>query len=132
MDIIRYDMLNSKYLCSKLPELKEKIFIENEYLGQNLPHSLYGNVLNPIVVALIKEDGYENNDLLKKIFEFYEQMAKYGDEEVRNLLQVTLLEYLWDDYVVYTRSMKLMGKNTLKINKEISNYLYVPESNDIT
>ena len=53
-------------------------------------------------------------------------MAKYGDEGVKNLLQVTLLEYLWDDYTIYTRSLEMMGNYTLEINKEILDYLYLP------
>lgn len=126
MPKITYDMLNDEFLYLKIPELKKKIISENKYLGCNLPHSLYGNILNPVVVSLIKKDEYKNNDLLKRIFNLYEQMAKYGDADVKNLLQVTLLEYLWDDYTVYTRSLKLMGNYTLKINKEILDYLYIP------
>lgn len=123
---ITYDMLNDVFLYSKLPELKEVILSESEYLGCNLPHSLYGNVLNPVVVSLIKKNEYKNNKLLKKIFDLYEQMAKYGDEDVKNLLQVTLLEYLWDDYTVYTRSLEVMGNYTLEINEGIHDYLYIP------
>lgn len=123
---ITYSMLNDEFLFTKLPELKEKIISENKYLGCNLPHSLYGNILNLEVVSLIKKDGYKKNELLLKIFDLYEQMAEYGDDEVKNLLQVTLLEYLWDDYTVYNRSLELMGKNTLKINNEISKYMYIP------
>ncbi len=123
-------MLNSEFLYSKLPELKEEILLENEYLGCNLPHSLFGNVLNPLVASLIKKDGYENNKLLRKIFDLYEQMAKYGDDAVRNLLQVTLLEYLWDDYTLYARSIKMMKDCTLAINKEISEYLYIPNNSN--
>lgn len=126
MPKITYDMLNDVFLYSKLPELKEVILSESEYLGCDLPHSLYGNVLNPVVASLIKKDEYKNNKLLKKIFDLYEQMAKYGDESVKNLLQVTLLEYLWDDYTIYTRSLEMMGNYTLEINKEILDYLYLP------
>lgn len=124
--MIEYKNLNASYLCSKFPELKDEINSENDYLGCNLPHSLYGNILNPLIIKLLNEDYYNKNDLLYRIFNFYEDLAEYGDEETRNLLQVTLLEYLWDDYVTYNRSIAMMGEKTKIINKEIGQYIRIP------
>ena len=35
--------------------------------------------------------------MLHRIFGKYEDLAVTGDKEIQNLLQVTLLEYLWDE-----------------------------------
>lgn len=124
---IKYNSLDCDFLCGRFPELKEKICTENEWLGENLPHCLFGNILNPLVAGLLKQDDYKTNPLLKRIFIMYENFAEYGDTETKNLLQVTLLEYLWDEYITYSHALELMGKYTRIINKNI-NYLTVPEN----
>ena len=124
---LKYSSLDCGFLCERFPELADEIKAENNWLGENLPHCLFGNILNPLIVRLLKQDGYRSNTLLKKIFAMYQNFAEYGDTETRNLLQVTLLEYLWDDYITYSRALKLMGRHTSDINKNIADYLSVPE-----
>ncbi len=119
-------MLDCNFLCSYIPELKEEIYAENEYLGENLPHCLFGNILNPLVVRMLRKDNFRENPLLIKIFEMYENLAIYGDMETRNLLQVTLLEYLWDEYLIYSRAVAMMGGKTREINEYISEYIRKP------
>lgn len=124
---INYNSLDCDFLCGRFPELKEKIIGENEWLGENLPHCLFGNILNPLVIGLLKQDGYKSDNLLERIFAMYENFAEYGDTETKNLLQVTLLEYLWDEYITYSRALELMGWHTKDINKNIADYLSVPK-----
>lgn len=124
---IKYSYIDCDFLCECLPELKDRIISENEWLGENLPHCLFGNVLNSLVSELLKQNDYRTNPMLKRIFRMYEDFAEYGDTETKNLFQVTLLEYLWDEYIVYSRALKLMGKYTREINKDIVNYLSVPK-----
>lgn len=124
---INYNSLDCVFLCSRFPELKDLITAENEWLGENLPHCLFGNILNPLVVGLLKQDDYKTNHLLERIFSMYEDFAEYGDTETKNLLQVTLLEYLWDEYITYSRALKLIGERTKNVNKNIADYLSVPE-----
>ncbi len=123
---IKYNSLDCDFLCSEFPELKNLITAENEWLGENLPNCLFGNVLNPIVVRLLKKDDYKTNSLLERIFGMYEKFAEYGDTETKNLLQVTLLEYLWDEHITYSRALQLMGEHTKEINRSID-YLSVPK-----
>ncbi len=123
---IKYSSLDCDFLCERFPELKDRIISENKWLGENLPHCLFGNVLNPLVAGLLKQNDYKTNSILERIFRMYEELAEYGDTETKNLLQVTLLEYLWDEYITYSRSLKLMGEHTRDINKNID-YLSVPK-----
>ncbi len=124
---INYNSLDCDFLCSRFPELKDSIVAENEWLGENLPHCLFGNILNPLVAGLLKQDDYKTNSLLERVFHMYEEFAEYGDTETKNLLQVTLLEYLWDEYITYSRSLELMGERTKTINNNIIGYLYIPK-----
>ncbi|MBR6665644.1 MAG: hypothetical protein IKL22_08030 [Lachnospiraceae bacterium] len=57
----------------------------------------------------------------------YEDFAVYGDEETQNLLQVTLLEYLWDEKVTYERALELMGDGTREIWEYIYKYIRIPQ-----
>ncbi|MDE5772254.1 MAG: hypothetical protein K2I06_11625 [Ruminococcus sp.] len=123
---INYNSLDCDFLCSRFPELKDSVVAENEWLGENLPHCLFGNVLNPLVTELLKQDDYKTSPILEKVFCMYEEFAEYGDTETKNLLQVTLLEYLWNEYITYSRSLELMGEHTRNINKNIADYLYIP------
>lgn len=123
---INYNSLDCDFLCGRFPELKKQIISENEWLGENLPHCLFGNILNPLVIGLLKQDVYKSDNLLERIFAMYEDFAEYGDTETKNLLQVTLLEYLWDEYITYSRALELMGRHTKDINKNIADYLSVP------
>lgn len=129
MNEISYKNLNAKLLCDFFPEYKELICGIDSGLGENLPHCLYGNFFNPLIKSLLKNSTKANIEAAKKIFEFYEILAGSGDDEVKNLLQVTLLEYLWDDRSIYLSAVKYMGCNTKIINEEIGKYLLQPANN---
>ena len=55
--------------------------------------------------------------------------AVRGDEESQNLLQVSLLENLWDEKITYDRSLEIMGIGTKEIWDYIHNYILIPEEN---
>ena len=119
-----YDM--NKILMTKFPELLylyEKQFV---FWGDDAPpqHCFFGAVLNEYLSTLL----YENTDqqMISRIFAFYEEMALSDDIEIRNMLQVTLLEYLWDDFVVFTNAMVYMLPETKRINEMIGEYLKKP------
>lgn len=122
---IEYKNLNKALIIKYIPEMHDKICNIELSDSEHLPHLLFEQAFNQLTVTLLRQ--YDNKLLLKKIFDFYELLAEYGDEEVKNLLQVTLLEYLWDDREVYSRGLKMMGENTRKINQNISSYLEMPK-----
>lgn len=128
MLIIDYNTLND-VLISQFPELilliKEQIRLWN---SENIPsHCFYGDILNNYVAELLRENN--DSQQIKKVFQFYEEMACSYDSQVRNLLQVTLLEYLWDEELVYTNALENMQPKTRIINSKIGAYLKVPIAN---
>lgn len=130
MNEILYKDLNAKLLYDFFPEYKDLIYNIDIELGDNVPHSLYGNFFNPLIKNILKNTTNTNVTTAKKIFEFYEHLARSNDNDVKNLLQVTLLEYLWDDYDVYSAAIKFMGINTKILNEEINKYLSQPINNE--
>ncbi|MBP5268736.1 MAG: hypothetical protein J6Z29_09240, partial [Ruminococcus sp.] len=89
------------------------------------PHVVFGNVFNGLAVSFLKLDSYKQSDTLKRIFDMYEELASQGDEDTRDLVQVTLLEYLWDESITYERAKELMGENTQELWAQID-YLKAP------
>ena len=113
-------------LMSRFPELdllfKEQIeFWEGEDMP---PHCFMGDVLNKYVTELLRKNS--DAQQIKKIFQFYEEMASSDDWLVRNLLQVTLLEYLWDEDYVFKNALENMQPKTRIMNDEIGAYLRMP------
>ena len=124
--MIKYKDLNMYYLINMFPEFEEEIRSEVDWLGEFLPHCVFGDVLNPKVVELLKRVGYSENEVLHRVFRMYEDFAVNGDEETQNLLQVTLLEYLWDEKITYERSLEMMGAGTKVIWDYIHAYIFMP------
>ena len=115
---IKYEEQNIHFLI--------RIFPEFEVLGEFLAHCVFGNVLNSKVVEFLKRKDYLENEVLHRIFGMYEDMAVTGDKEVQNLLQVTLLEYLWDEKITYERALEIMGIGTRAIWEYIHEYILIP------
>ena len=69
----------------------------------------------------------QDNIKIEKVFAFLENMAVSEDQEVRNLLQVTVLEYLRSWYLLQNKSEKLMLPETKKIFAHVKSYLQEPE-----
>ena len=128
--MIKYNELDGKYITDIFPEAEQQINDELDGLNDFLPHIIFGNVLNPIVIRLLKRDDYSKIQQLLQVFDMYEDFASSGDTETQNLLQVTLLEILWDEAITYERAMELMEEKTNEIWDYIYSYLYIPRSDN--
>ena len=128
--MVKYNELDGKYITDIFPEAEQQINDESDGLNDFLPHIIFGNVLNPIVIRLLKRDDYPENKKLLQVFDMYEDFASSGDTETQNLLQVTLLEILWNEAITYERAMELMGEKTKEIWDDIYSYLYIPRSDN--
>lgn len=126
MLMIEYDKLNADFIIERFPELKAQVEEEMNELGEFLPHVIFGDVFNPLTVTLLKQEDYFTNSTLNRIFHMYEELSSQGDFETNNLVQVTLLEYLWDEKITYDRALELIGEHTKKLWDDIYSYIYIP------
>ena len=124
--IIEYDKLNADFITERFPELKAQVEEEMNSLGEFLPHVIFGDVFNPLTVTLLKQEDYFTNPTLNRIFNMYEELSSQGDFETNNLVQVTLLEYLWDEKITYDRALELIGEHTKELWDDIYSYIYIP------
>ena len=67
----------------------------------------------------------------EQIFAFLENMASSEDQEVRNLLQVTVLEYLRSWHLFQSKAEKRMLPETRKLFDCVKGYLQEPSPDDI-
>ena len=110
-------------LCN-IPEIKTKYQEEMAWWGnEEFPglHNILGDVMNSFVVNLLKSSG--NEELKSRIFSFYEDMAISSDYHIRNVLEVTLLEYLGDDKEILNTAYNYMGIYTKRLSDGIERYL---------
>ena len=123
--MIAYAELGAETITDRFPELREQTEAETVD-GEFLPHVVFGNVFNRLTEELLMRDGHLSDETLHRIFDMYEEFAAEGDEEVQNLVQVTLLEPLWDDKTIYDRAEKLLGEHTRELWNCIGSYLREP------
>lgn len=89
----------------------------------DLPYVIYGEALTTYIKKLAVTN--DANQLIR-VFDFLEEMANCEDEEVQNLLQVGVLEVLWDDRQLYFIAHKYMHQKTADIFKRIGVYFTEP------
>ena len=71
-------------------------------------------------------DERQDNIKIEKVFSFLEDMAVSEEQEVKNLLQVTVLEYLRSWYLLQRESEKFMLPETKKIFAHVKSCLQEP------
>lgn len=120
---ILYEDLND-LLLREFPELKEKYSVLKEFWdGSPPPHATYGEMFTreyviPMVVRAMSHQGCSNEDqVLVRVFDFIEMLAKSCDEEVRDLVQVTVCWELGRRKDILEFSRRMMGKRTLKYSE---------------
>lgn len=96
------------------PLLEEHI----EYNGELLLHVFFGECNEYFIKFLQSEEA----EILENLFDFFEKMATKGDDYVKELLSVTILERLGDDKKVHNTAYKYMGKETRKASTEIEKF----------
>lgn len=120
-------ILNLDQICEKLietipeqqPNLKNSIEENN---GELLGHIYFGNEFNNHLINLLK--NYMEIEKIKKYCNFIEYMWKIGDSSVVNIVNVTILERLSDDQIVWNN----FGRNISNEFKEYINNELIPNN----
>jgi len=85
----------SDALIDALPELRPGYRSMLDQWGRQSPgaHIVYGDLLNPLLIALLKDVDRNRNEL-SRIFGVLEKLASNGDEHVKNVIGATVFERL--------------------------------------
>lgn len=111
--------MNLNQVCEKLIELipEQKVNLKTcikENDGELLGHIYFGDEFNNYLIDLLND--YTEIETIKKYCNFIEYMWKNGNEDVRNIVDVTILERLSDDNDIWSK----FGKN---ISNEFKDYI---------
>ncbi len=93
-----------------LPETKREYLKSIEMNGELLETVVIENVLMPQVIRLLSENG--ECDLIKRIFDYFEQVSCSGEEQLINNFSVTVLEILGNDREILNIAQLYMGHET--------------------
>ncbi|UWV46589.1 hypothetical protein N1236_13625 [Acetivibrio thermocellus] len=99
-------------LINKFPELK-KVYIENIDDYEGLPYVFYESVFVKFILDKVNSD---DDDKLRTIFDFIEDMLVNGDDETKNLIGVAVVESLYYEKSseIKERLQKYFGELTRK------------------
>jgi hypothetical protein len=115
MTNLTYDRVEQA-MRDAVPEVQDKY---PELLGWHTdppgPYTLFAQALKPVLLPALSSGS---GPLLKRIFDFFEAMAGSSDVQVRNLLQVEILEQLVCDKTKLSSAWPYMGEATRKITQE--------------
>jgi hypothetical protein len=107
-------------LLNAVPECRKTRETELKWWGEAHPspdpYTVLGFALRPLVTQLLSESPDE--ETLRRIFAFYEEMANSQDIEVVNLLQVSELEFLIGKPDLLSRAWRYMGERTKALARE--------------
>lgn len=118
MNELTYENLAEK-MIEAIPELAPQYQQELEWWGEEEPgaHNIYGDILTPYLISLLKSDSQEG--ILKRIFAFLEKLANHEDVHVQEVVAFSVCEQLGDHKELLARARKYMGVSTLRISHEV-------------
>ena len=119
-------------LLKEFPEIsknyaEEIAWIKDTFKGQETGgQTIYFDRCFCDYIGHLLVDERQDNIKIEKVFSFLEDMAVSEEQEVKNLLQVTVLEYLHSWYLLQRESEKFMLPETKKIFAHVKSYLQEP------
>lgn len=124
-----------KELLVALPELKARYKKEanwqHEVGGEPGQYDVFCFVLKPFLRELL--DKADDQELLRRVFEFFEEMARSPDLQVSNLLQVGIFRSLVGEPERLKIAWNYMGEETKNIARRTAAILQrdknLPETN---
>jgi hypothetical protein len=75
-------------------------------------HVVYGDVLVPIMIMLIKSGNYQR---AKKYFDFLEELLDLGDEYAEDVIATSVIESVFFDDIDKAAVKELLGEKALVI-----------------
>jgi len=105
-------------LLKILPELRPLYDRELESWKGQKPgqYIIFEDLLRSYILPLL--DSRENDEVMRRIFGFFESMAESEDIQVVNLLQVGELEFLITRSPLLSMAWRYMGEKTKALTRE--------------
>ena len=86
-----------------------------------LGHVFFGEVINRPLSSLLKSN--DDKETIQKYVRFIEHMFYHGDEDAKNIVLVTVLEYLGDDEDVLKNVYTYLSDDLIEVSVRIEKSL---------
>lgn len=103
-------------LVRRFPEYREVYEDHLNAYGEVLGHVFFCE-LNPILSSLLREN--QDRARIRRYIDFLEEMYREGDGDVRNIVQVTILEYLGDDETVLRNAFEYFSEELMLASQAV-------------
>lgn len=100
-----------------LPSTREEYLENVKKYGEVLETVVVEDIFMPPILALLAKN--ENIELLKSIFDFFEEIVKKSDPHLINVFSITVLEMLGNDKKILEIAKKYMGPQTMLLQIEV-------------
>lgn len=107
------------HFTGEFEEYKRYLQEHIEFNGEILNHVFFGECSNYFIELIGKERDIPK---LKELFNYLELMATSVDDEVKELLSVTILAQIGDSKEILKKSYKYMSSETMKASNEIERF----------
>ena len=125
---MKYDSLIQD-IFKAMPELREEY---NSKAEENLideetgVHIVFGVIIVPYLVELLKKENDRYKEVIKRIFIFFEKMAKSDDVLIQEVLEFTIIETLIDEWKeVLSNAYNYMLEETKKSSSAVERFFSI-------
>jgi len=112
-----------------IPELREEY---NSKAEENLideetgVHVVFGVIIVPYLVELLKRENDNHKEVLRRTFIFFEEMAKSDDVLIQEVLEFTIIESFIDEgKEVLSNAYKYMLEETKESSSEVERFFNI-------
>ena len=98
------------------PTIERDLDEHIEEFGQRLDTVVIEDIFMPKVINLLEKN--ENEDLLRLIFNYFEEVSVDADDYLLNIFSITVLEILGNDRTLLAKAKQYMGPITRKYQRE--------------
>lgn len=85
--------------------------------GDVLGHVFLGDEINPVLFALLKANA--DPTAIRAYVDLVESMYRGGDEDVKNIVEVTILERLGDDETVLRSAFSYFSEELMQLSQRV-------------
>lgn len=125
---MKYNSLIANILKA-IPELREEY---NSKAEENLieeetgPHIVFGLIIVPYLIELLKRENDKDKEVLRRTFVFFEEMAKSDDVLIQEVLEFTIIESFIDaGKEVLSNAYKYMLEETKKSSSSVERFFNI-------
>ena len=103
------------------PEHEQTYHEHIDFCEELLGHVFFGDSINLPLTQLLRENI--DIETIQKYINFIDYMYATGDEAVKNIVVVTILEYLGDNKKVLENAFRFFSEDLRKKSIEVERYL---------